>query len=34
MFKISIPANAHWYVVLDMEGLEARPLHPRVTVAP
>lgn len=34
MFKISIPANAHWYVVLDMEGLETHPLHPRVSVAP
>ncbi len=33
MFKISIPANAHWFVVLDMEGLENRPLHPRVSVA-
>jgi hypothetical protein len=34
MFKIHIPANAHWFLVLDVEGLESLPLHPRVSVAP
>ena len=34
MFKISIPANAHWYLVLDLEGLDAEAVHPRVSVAP
>jgi len=33
MFKISIPTNAHWFLVLDMDGLVARPLNPRVSVA-
>jgi hypothetical protein len=32
-FKISIPANAHWYLVLDVEGLESRTVHPRISVA-
>ncbi|MEU4251704.1 DUF1883 domain-containing protein [Amycolatopsis sp. NPDC026612] len=34
MFKIHIPANAHWFLVIDVEGLEARPLRPRVSVEP
>ena len=34
MFKIHIPANAHWFLVLDVEGLENLPLRPRVTVQP
>ncbi|AXB42275.1 DUF1883 domain-containing protein [Amycolatopsis albispora] len=32
LFKISVPATAHWYLVLDVEGLEPRPLHPQVTI--
>jgi hypothetical protein len=32
MFKIHIPANAHWFLVLDVEGLDDLPLRPRVTV--
>jgi len=31
MFKISIPTNAHWFLVLDMDGLVARPLNPRLS---
>jgi hypothetical protein len=34
MFKIHIPANAHWFLVVDAEGLECLPLRPRVSVAP
>ncbi|WP_290055841.1 DUF1883 domain-containing protein [Amycolatopsis solani] len=34
MFKIHIPANAHWFLVLDVEGLENLPLRPRVSVEP
>jgi hypothetical protein len=33
MFKISIPVNAHWFLVLDVDGLIPRPLHPKVSVA-
>ncbi|GAB2734325.1 DUF1883 domain-containing protein [Amycolatopsis magusensis] len=33
LFKISVPATAHWYLVLDVEGLEPRPLHPQVSIA-
>ncbi|MBN6042045.1 DUF1883 domain-containing protein [Amycolatopsis sp. 195334CR] len=32
LFKISVPSTAHWYLVLDVEGLEPRPLHPQVTI--
>src|SRR3954466_8170583 len=34
MFKIHIPANAHWFLVLDVEGLDNLPLRPRVSVEP
>ncbi|MEV6647695.1 DUF1883 domain-containing protein [Amycolatopsis sp. NPDC051371] len=34
MFKIHIPANAHWFLVLDVEGLDNLPLRPRVNVEP
>jgi hypothetical protein len=31
-FRISIPADGHWYVAVDTEGLEAVRLHAVVTV--